>query len=485
MGPVLQNFPLYAEGSRWAPTHPKMTPSPPVTPHSSTSCTHHHSWGRTQISCHDMLHVRARRSLMQKPDGGNISHCYISVIKRDGRKREQTSVGLQSSTTISCMPRRAQTLHYETEFFKAGFGAENCWQKQNDRNHSSRSRHLSTALMAAGDASPWQPRLQWNCCLRNYGSDDGRAGRLNNKRSSCSSLAVYALCLHEILEINRNENLCQIWSITKPITEPQCLTPLWSDEGPEQKSQLQGCSQKTQGKDFLAGSGGSGTSDLMVALNNLHKSTASVLPAPKLSKKAAPFKGFNATSMRTSFFIENQYWAAECLGSSRTCIFRMDSSWTWWVKEQTQGAGTPPCIPLMTVRSKIQMTMGIELDIKIIINLTCWTNGTRHTLLPKGWISTHIPAQTVLGWCSGFPVLTPEAPGCAQSSNNSLILPTLPLEVSARSRATYATVKQKAARRLQINIGNTTPIMAWSLILAVYWNKNINQSVLRWLMQLD
>lgn len=286
MGPVLQNFPLYAEGSHWAPTHPKMTPTPPVTPHSSTSCTHHHSWGRTQISCHDMLHVRARRSLMQKPDGGNISHCYISVIKRDGRKREQTSVGLQSSTTISCMPRRAQTLHYETEFFKAGFGAEKCWQKQNDRNHSSRSRHLSTALMAAGDASPWQPRLQWNCCLRNYGSDDGRAGRLNNKRSSCSSLAVYALCLHEILEINRNENLCQIWSITKPITEPQCLTPLWSDEGPEQKSQLQGCSQKTQGKDFLAGSGGLGTSDLMVALNNLlHKSTASVLPAPKLSKK--------------------------------------------------------------------------------------------------------------------------------------------------------------------------------------------------------
>lgn len=84
-------------------------------------------------------------------------------------------------------------------------------------------------------------------------------------RSSCSSLALSALCLNERLEINRNENLCQIQSITKPVNEHQCFAPLWSDEGPEQKGQLQGCSQKTQGKGFSEGSGGSGTSDLMAA----------------------------------------------------------------------------------------------------------------------------------------------------------------------------------------------------------------------------
>lgn len=110
---VLQDFPLYAEGSRWALTHPEMTPTPPVTPPSSTSCTHHHSWGRMPISCPGTLQVKARRSVMQKPDGGNISHCCISVIKRDGRKRKQASAGPQSSTSISCMPRRAQTLYYE------------------------------------------------------------------------------------------------------------------------------------------------------------------------------------------------------------------------------------------------------------------------------------------------------------------------------------------------------------------------------------
>lgn len=136
---------------------------------------------------------------------------------------------------------------------------------------------------------------------------------------------------------------------------------------------------------------------------------------------AAPFKGFNATSMRTSFFNENQYQAAECLGSSRTCMFHVDSAGHGESNSSRRGVGTPPCIHLLTIRSKIQITTGMELDIKTITVLTCCTNGTRHTLLPKGWITTTgYVAQIVLGWCSGS-VLIPEAPGCAQSS--TIIMP--------------------------------------------------------------
>lgn len=80
---------------------------------------------------------------------------------------------------------------------------KNCWQKHEDRNHSSRSRHLSTAVMAAGDASPWQQRMRWSCCLRNYGSDHGRTRSLNNKCSSCSRSTNQRTTLRERLEINR------------------------------------------------------------------------------------------------------------------------------------------------------------------------------------------------------------------------------------------------------------------------------------------
>lgn len=115
-------------------------------------------WGRCR--CPDSLYImwKPGEALCKKQMAKTAQNAAISMIKRHHGKRETACVGPQSITSeYVWLGGHCAVSMEKMEFVKVGFKPGKCWWEQGDGNcRHSRSCHLSTTVMATGDASPWQ-----------------------------------------------------------------------------------------------------------------------------------------------------------------------------------------------------------------------------------------------------------------------------------------------------------------------------------------